>query len=139
MTVRAIGISLIIEFQISIWLLPMPTVGRRLVLNIIDGRARINPDRSVYRIPLVSGNHPFEFKDKSCRGNVHSVPLSSDNILNNFRDISARTFANAVDLVAWWLDDESGKGPNFSSIGYIGPRGLFLQTSSDTIRLLKWQ
>ena len=100
------------------------TCGRRLIPNIIDERARTDPERPVYSIPLASVNAPLELKDTSTRGNVHSVPVSSNHVSQGFRDISARTFANAVDRVAWWLDAELGKGLSFPSIGFIGPRWL---------------
>lgn len=102
------------------------TYGRRLIPNIIDERARTDPERPVYSIPLASVN-TLELKDTSTRGNVHSVPVSSNHVSQGFRDISARIFANAVDRVAWWLDAELGKGSSFPSIGYIGPRRLLLR------------
>ncbi|KAL8788421.1 MAG: hypothetical protein Q9195_007300 [Heterodermia aff. obscurata] len=98
--------------------------GRRLIPNIIDERARTNPERPVYSIPLVSESASLELKDISSRGNVHSVPLSSNHALRGFRDISARIFANAVDRVAWWLEAELGRGVDFPSIGYIGPHDI---------------
>lgn len=98
--------------------------GRRLIPNIIDERARTNPDRPVFSIPVVSGSTPLDLKDISSRGNVHSVPVSSNHTIQGFRDISARTFANAVDRVAWWLEANLGRGSNFPSIGYIGPHDI---------------
>ena len=96
--------------------------GRRLIPNIVDERARVDPERPVYSIPLAS----VELKDTSSRGNVHSVP-GSNYVSQGFRNISARIFANAVDRVAWWLEAELGKGLLFPSIGYIGPRRLLLR------------
>lgn len=106
------------------------TYGRRLIPNIIDERARIHPERPVYSIPVAPGNDPVQLNDISTRGNVHSVPLSSNHVSHGFRDISARNFANAVNRVAWWLDAELGKGSFFPSIGYIGPRRLLRRKPS---------
>lgn len=110
--------------------------GRRLIPNIVDETARVDPDRPVYSIPFASENAPLELKDTSSRGNVHSVPGSSNHVTQGFRDVSARIFANAVDRVAWWLDAELGKGSSFPSIGYIGPRKLLLRKTSPKIHLL---
>ena len=96
--------------------------GRRLIPNIIDERARTNPERPVYSISMLYESATLELNDISSRGNVHSVPISSNHALRGFRDISARIFANAVDRVAWWIEAELGRGSNFPSIGYIGPR-----------------
>ncbi|MCJ1314533.1 hypothetical protein MMC25_008215 [Agyrium rufum] len=98
--------------------------GRRLIPNIIDERARREPDRPVYSIPISSANVSRDFEDISARGAVYSVPVSADDLSHGFRDISARDFANAVDRVAWWLEAELGKGVSFPTIGYIGPHDI---------------
>ena len=98
--------------------------GRRLIPNIIDERARSDPERPVYSIPISSADGPRDLDDISGRGIVYSVPVSSDDLSRGFRDISARDYANAVNRVAWWLESQLGKGPSFPTIGYIGPRTL---------------
>ena len=92
--------------------------GRRLIPNIIDERALVDPERTVYSIPLAA----VELRDTSSRGSVHSVPTFSSGVSQGFKDISARAFANAVDRTAWWLEAELGRGSSFPSVGYIGPR-----------------
>lgn len=81
--------------------------GRRLVPNIVDERALNDPDRVVY-----------------------SVPKTSDNVDDGFTDVSALAFANAVDRMAWWLESELGRGSSYQTVGYIGPRKLFLKNES---------
>lgn len=96
--------------------------GRRLIPKIVDERARYDPERAVYSIPIPSSGLAQGFKDTSTRGTVYSVPVSSTAVSYGFRDISARIFANAVNRIAWWLESELGKGSSFPAIGYIGPR-----------------
>ena len=104
--------------------------GRRLIPNIVDERARINPEQIVYSLSFASTSTPLDVKDTSSYGNENSVPGSTHHISQQFRDVSARTFANAVNRVAWWLESKLGKGLSFPSIGYIGPRGSLLPKSS---------
>ena len=98
--------------------------GRRLIPNIVDERARSDPERPVYSIPVSAAKGSREFQDISASGTVYSVPVSSEDLSHGFRDISARVYANAVNRVAWWLESELGKGSSFPTIGYIGPRKL---------------
>ena len=98
--------------------------GRRLIPNIVDERARSEPERAVYSIPVSCDDGSHGFEDISARGAVYSVPVSSDDVPPRFRDISARVYANAVNRIAWWLESELGKGSSFQTIGYIGPRML---------------
>ncbi|KAH6957909.1 hypothetical protein BKA56DRAFT_501784 [Ilyonectria sp. MPI-CAGE-AT-0026] len=72
--------------------------GKRLIPQILDSLAAADPDRIIY-----------------------SVAKSSD-ISQGLRHVSARTFANAVDKTAWWLENELGKSTTFQTVGYIGPR-----------------
>ena len=101
--------------------------GRRLIPNIVDQRARSDPQRAVYSIPVSSTDVTRDFKDISARGAVYSVPVSSNDVSRGFTDISACVFANAVNRIAWWLESELGKGSSFQAIGYIGPRMLSLE------------
>lgn len=73
--------------------------GRRLIPQIVDDRAQSEPHRPVY-----------------------SVPRDPTDLSKGFRDISALTFANAVNRVAWWLVAELGRSETFETVGYIGPR-----------------
>lgn len=93
-----------------------PEYGKRLIPQILDRLAAAEPDCIVYSIATFSRTPTF-------------------------RDISARTFANAVDKTAWWLHEHIqsangvGKGeqntavngdgkelPKIQPLGYIGPR-----------------
>ena len=72
--------------------------GKRLIPQILDSLARAEPDRIIYSVAT--------FSDSS----------------HEFRHISARTFAKAVDKTAWWLRNQVGKSTLIQTVGYIGPR-----------------
>ncbi|KAL8722330.1 MAG: hypothetical protein Q9225_001178 [Loekoesia sp. 1 TL-2023] len=74
--------------------------GKRLIPQILDNLASAEPDRIIY-----------------------SVATFSD-ISHEFRHISARTFAKAVDKTAWWLHDQVGKPTLIQTVGYIGPHDI---------------
>ena len=74
--------------------------GKRLIPQILDSLASAEPDRVIY-----------------------SVATFSD-ISHEFRHISARTFAKAVDKTAWWLHNQAGKPTLIQTVAYIGPRKL---------------
>ena len=80
--------------------------GKRLIPQILDSVASAEPDRILY-----------------------SVVTFSDNS-HEFRHISARTFAKAVDKTAWWLHNQVGKPTLIQTVGYIGPRKLGRKPSS---------
>lgn len=61
--------------------------GKRLIPHILDSLASAEPNRVIY-----------------------SVAIPSDVSLE-FRHISARTFARAVDKTAWWLRNQVGDPP----------------------------
>lgn len=52
---------------------------------------------------------------------VYSVATLPD-ISDGLRQISARTFARAVDKTAWWLYKQVGTPTSIQTVGYIGPR-----------------
>lgn len=74
--------------------------GKRLIPQILDNLAATEPDRIVYSI------------------------ANSADCAHGFRQISARTFAKAVDRTAWWLHHQVGKPTSIQTVGYIGPRKL---------------
>ena len=72
--------------------------GKRLIPKIIDDLAAAEPNRTVFSLSsLVHG----------------SIEL---------RHISAMTFAQAIDRVAWWLRDQVGTPDAIQPVAYIGPR-----------------
>lgn len=75
--------------------------GKRLIPQILDSLASAEPDRIIYSLAT--------FPD----------------ISHEFRHISARTFAKAVDKTAWWLQNQIGRPISIHTVGYIGPRKLF--------------
>ena len=80
--------------------------GKRLIPQILDILAAAEPDRIVYS----------------------TATLSATSL--DFRHISARTFARAVDKTAWWLHNQLGKPPSIQAVGYIGPRKWEIKSSN---------
>ncbi|KAH3513087.1 hypothetical protein KXV55_001874 [Aspergillus fumigatus] len=74
--------------------------GRRLIPQIMDSLAATEPERIVFSLATFSG----------------------DSL--EFRPISARTFANAIDKTAWWLHNQVGRPDSIQPVGYIGPHDL---------------
>ncbi|KAF5250787.1 hypothetical protein FANTH_4059 [Fusarium anthophilum] len=72
--------------------------GQRLIPQILDNLAFVEPDRILYSV------------------------MSSSNISNGFQDISARAFANAVNKTAWWLYSQIGENSAVQTAAYIGPQ-----------------
>lgn len=84
--------------------------GKRLVPQILDTLASTEPDRIIYSIARFSG--PAQ----------------------EFRRVSARTFAQAVDKTAWWLQKQVGTTIEIQTVGYMGPRQL--KTTPTSLALL---
>ncbi|KAL6827952.1 transferase family protein [Trichoderma camerunense] len=74
--------------------------GRRLLPQIIDQVAVVEPERIVFSLATLSG----------------------DSL--NFNHISARMFSKAIDKTAWWLNSLVGKPDSVQPVGYIGPHDL---------------
>ncbi|KAI4176560.1 MAG: hypothetical protein LQ346_007859 [Caloplaca aetnensis] len=74
--------------------------GKRLVPQILDTLASTEPDRIIYSIARFSG--PAQ----------------------EFRRVSARTFAQAVDKTAWWLQKQVGTTIEIQTVGYMGPHDI---------------
>lgn len=55
-----------------------------------------------------------------------SLPRSAT-FADGLYDITFRTFARAVNRVAWWLESTLGKSTTFETIAYIGPGGILLR------------
>ena len=72
--------------------------GKRLIPQILDSLASVEPDRIIYSLATFSNDS------------------------HQFRHISARSFAKAVDKTAWWLQTQVGKPTLIQTVGYIGPR-----------------
>ena len=81
---------------------PSSEYGNRLLPQIVDALARTDPDRIVYSI------------------------ASFSEVSHEFRHISAKYFAQAIDKTAWWLSKEIGESKSIQAVGYIGPRKLRL-------------
>lgn len=85
---------------------PSPEYGKRLIPQIVDNLALVDPDRVVYSIA--------SFSDAS----------------HQFQHITAREFTKAIDKTAWWLRGLIGKPTSIQAVGYIGPRKCAESTSS---------
>ena len=68
--------------------------------------------------------------DERARDN-HKRPHASisnfNSVRDGFRDITYRTFANAINGCALWLKDEIGDWTNFEAMVYIAPADLRYQ------------
>ena len=74
--------------------------GHRLIPQLIDERAVLKPQGSVWSLP------------------------KSSNLADGFRDISYGQVARAINKVAWWIDEQIGKSTTFEKLAYIGPPDL---------------
>ncbi|KAK0381129.1 hypothetical protein CLIM01_01486 [Colletotrichum limetticola] len=74
--------------------------GRRLIPQILDSLASVEPHRIIYSV------------------------ANSSNISHGFQHISARAFAKAVDKTAWWLHSQVGEKRVVRAAAYIGPHDL---------------
>ncbi|KAM0531336.1 hypothetical protein ACHAPP_008096 [Verticillium nonalfalfae] len=74
--------------------------GRRLIPQIMDSLAVVEPERVVFSL----------------------TKLSAESL--EFRDISAQLFTQAVDKLAWWLHAQVGDTEQIQPVGYIGPHDL---------------
>lgn len=52
------------------------------------------------------------------------VPASPTTYAEGWREVTYRDLANAINGVAWLLDDKLGRGKNHNTIAYIGPNDL---------------
>lgn len=71
--------------------------GQRLFPQVIDELAEIYPDRVLYE--FAKGN-------KVCEG---------------FRKVTCQEYTNAINRLAWFLDQQLGQSPRGEVIGYVGP------------------
>ncbi|POS78668.1 hypothetical protein DHEL01_v202945 [Diaporthe helianthi] len=76
---------------------PTPDCGRRLLPKVIDQRAREEPGR------------PW------C-----SLPRDDYDLSKGFEDISYARFSNAINKLAWFIDEAIGKSTSFETIAYLG-------------------
>lgn len=74
---------------------------KQLLINIVDGMAKFKPKALYAELPV--------------------SPTSYD---EGFRRVDYRSFANAVNGVAWWLERTLGRGTNFETLAYIGPNDM---------------
>lgn len=72
--------------------------GRRLIPQIMDSLAARDPTRIVF-----------------------SLTTMTDGSLGSL-DVSAKTFTQAVDRLAWWIKSQVGISSSIKPVGYIGPR-----------------
>lgn len=74
---------------------------KQLLNNIVDGTARTRPS-AIYA----------------------EVPRSFHSYESGYRKITYRALANAVNGVAWWLQQELGQGQDHQTLAYLGPNDL---------------
>lgn len=78
-----------------------PGYGHRLLPVVIDDAARIEPDRVLFYTPR--NNQPSQ----------------------GYEVVTARTFANSINRLCWWLESQLGSHKESKTIGYIG-QSMFL-------------
>ena len=77
---------------------PAPAVNiKQLLINIIDGVAHSEPNTVYAEVP----RNPATYEE-------------------GFRQITYKDLANAVNGLAWWLQDTLGPGKNFETLCYMG-------------------
>jgi hypothetical protein len=79
--------------------------GHRLIPSLVDEYAQIDPDYIFAKIPKTT------------------------NFADGLQDITIRTFARAVNEVAWRCESLFGKSTSFDTIAYIGPSKSIPNTS----------
>ena len=77
-----------------------PVYGQRLVPHLIDDIAHNDPYRTFCSL------------------------AKSSNIPDGFQDVSYRAFANAINRLAWWIEENLGNNYTFETVSYIGPPDL---------------
>jgi hypothetical protein len=45
---------------------------------------------------------------------------------SGYQKVSYGTFANAINGIAWWLQEKLGHGEDFPSLAYIGPNDILV-------------
>lgn len=74
--------------------------GQRLLINVIEGTAKHEPDR-VYA----------------------SIPRSND-LAKGFRDVKFPELLQSIDYYAWWIHDNVGCSDTIETVSYIGVQDL---------------
>lgn len=74
----------------------IPDYGRRLLPALVDDIARDEPDRVLFSTP---------------RNNQPSI---------GYDIVTAKTFANSVNRLCWWLESHVGVNTEPKTVGYIG-------------------
>ena len=82
--------------------------GNRLIPQLIDERARENPEASVWSVPRAPG-----FDDEF-----------ADGLADGFYDINYGQVARAINAVAWWIQRHIGRSTTFKTVAYMGPPDL---------------
>ena len=77
-----------------------PDYGHRIIADLIDQRAREDPQRPFWSLPR------------------------SSNLADGFRDIGYGSVARAINRTAWWLEEIVGKSTTFETLAYMGPPDL---------------
>ncbi len=77
-----------------------PDYGRRLLPVLVDEISRDDPER------------------------IFASLARSSNPEDGFKDVTYRSFANAINKAAWWLETKLGKGQNFEVLAYAGPSDI---------------
>ena len=55
---------------------------------------------------------------------IYCSLAKSSKISDGFQDISYGAFANSINRLAWWIEENLGKSSTFETLSYIGPPDL---------------
>ena len=93
--------------------------GRRLFPVMIDNIAESDPDKAWASIPV------------------------SSTLSDGYRDVSFKSFANAINRAAWFLESSFGRSANFTTVAYIGKPDMryhvFSMAAAKTGYQVRWK
>ena len=78
----------------------VPAYGHRIISSLIDDLARETPHRCFCSLPRTT------------------------RIEDGFRDITYGVLANAINRIAWWIQEKLGRNEDFETLAYVGPPDL---------------
>lgn len=78
-----------------------PRWRKQLIPNIVDHLAEVEPDKLYAEYPISTASYD-----------------------EGYRKITYAAFANAINGVAWWLQETLGPGRHSEALAYIGPNDL---------------
>lgn len=66
-------------------------------------------------LPMVADQHAAEDPHR-----IYASVARTANIADGFRDVTILELTNAVNFMAWWLEERFGRSDTFATIAYMG-------------------